>query len=67
MPNSLVGFNGGTITGGVVFDLQTLEDLFGNFSGSIAPATVPDQASTLVLLTLGAGGLLVLRRRLRTA
>jgi hypothetical protein len=67
MPNSLVGFNGGTITGGVVFDLQTFQDLFGNFSGSIAPATTPDQASTLVLLTLGAGGLLALRRRWRAA
>jgi hypothetical protein len=67
MPNSLVGFNGGTITGGDVFDLQTLQTLFVNFSGSIAPATVPDQASTLVLLALGAGGLLALRRRWRAA
>jgi len=67
MPNSLVGFNGGTITGGVVFSLQTFQDLFGNFSGTIAPRTVPDQASTLVLLVLGAGGLLAVRRRWRAA
>jgi MYXO-CTERM domain-containing protein len=65
MPNSLVGFNGGTITGGVVFDLQTFQDLFVNFSGTIAPTTVADPASTLVLLALGAGGLLALRRRRR--
>jgi hypothetical protein len=65
MPNSLVGFNGGTITGGDVFNLPTLQDLFVNFSGSIAPAT--DQASTLVLLALGASGLLALRRRWRAA
>ena len=62
MPNSLLGFNGGTITGGDVFDLQTFQTLFGHFSGTIAPATVPDQASTLVLLALGAGGLLAVRR-----
>jgi hypothetical protein len=67
MPNSLVGFNGGTITGGVVFDLVTLQDLFGNFSGTIAPATVPDQASSLVLLALSAGGLLAPCRRWRAA
>ena len=62
MPNSLLGFNGGTITGGDVFDLQTFQTLFVHFSGTIAPATVPDQASTLVLLALGAGGLLAVRR-----
>ncbi len=67
MPNSLVGFNGGTITGGDVFDLQTFQTLFVHFSGTIAPATVPDRASTLVLLALGAGGLLALRRRWRAA
>jgi hypothetical protein len=67
MPNSLVGFNGGTITGGDVFDLQTLQTLFVGFSGTIAPATVPDQASTAILLALGAGGLLALRRRWRAA
>jgi hypothetical protein len=67
MPNSLVGFNGGTITGGVVFDLQTFQDLFVNFSGTIAPTTVPDRASTLILLALGTGGLLALRRRWRAA
>jgi hypothetical protein len=65
MPNSLVGFNGGTITGGDVFNLSTLQTLFGNFSGIIAPATVPDRASTLILLALGAGGLLAVRRRRR--
>jgi hypothetical protein len=63
MPNSLVGFNGGTITGGDVFDLSTLQTLFVGFSGTIAPPTVPDRASTLVLLALGTGGLLALRRR----
>lgn len=67
MPNSLVGFNGGTITGGDVFYLPTLQTLFGNFSGTIAPATVPDRDSTLVLLALGASGLLALRRRWRDA
>jgi hypothetical protein len=67
MPNSLVGFNGGTITGGDLFDLQTFQTLFGGFSGSIAQATVPDKASTLVLLALSAGGLLALRRRWRAA
>jgi hypothetical protein len=67
MPNSLVGFNGGTITGGDVFYLPTGQSLFSNFSGIIAPATVPDQASTPVLLALGAGGLLALRRRWRAA
>ena len=67
MPNSLVGFNGGTITGGDVFDLQTLQTLFVGFSGTIAPATVPDQASTAILLVLGAGGLLALRRRWKAA
>jgi hypothetical protein len=37
---------------------RAFRQLFGNFSGTIGPATVPDQASTLVFLALGAGGLL---------
>jgi hypothetical protein len=64
--NSLVGFSGGTITGDGVFvgPIRT----FSGLSGTIAPApTVPDQASSLALLALGASGLLALRRRWKAA
>jgi hypothetical protein len=36
-------------------------------SGTITPATIPDQASSLTLLVLGASVLLALRRRWKAA
>ena len=66
-PSSLVGFNGGTITGLVVISGTTHHPLFNDLGGTIAPATVPDQASSLPLLGLGVSGLLALRRRWKAA
>ena len=67
MPNSLVGFSSGTITGVGVFSPSNPHTLFSAFSGTIAPATVPDQASSLALLGVGVSGLLALRRRWEAA
>jgi hypothetical protein len=62
MPDSLVGFSGGNITGGDVVD-STGHTSFSTFSGTITPAiaTVPDQGSSLTLPVAGASGLLALR------
>jgi hypothetical protein len=67
MPSSLVGFSGGTIDGFVVFDITTGDKLFELLSGTIAPAPIPDQASSLTLLALATSGLLALRRRWKAA
>jgi len=65
-PNTLVGFGGGTISGGgAASDPGGL--FFHGLSGTIAPAPTPDQASSLALLGLGASGLLALRRRWKAA
>jgi hypothetical protein len=67
MSNSLVGFSGGTIDGGNVTNGVTQTLLFDHLSGTIAPAPIPDRASSLALLALGISGLLALRRRWKAA
>ena len=61
-PNSLVGFNGGTIDGLSVISGTTHHPLFSILGGTIAPATVPDTGSTLGLLSLSVVALLGVTR-----
>jgi hypothetical protein len=65
-PGSLVGFTGGTIFQGEVADALLQEDAYFPLNGSItAPASVPDEGSSLTLLGIALPcllGFLLVRR-----
>ncbi len=57
-PGSLVGFTGGTIFQGSVFDALVQEEAYIDLNGSItAPASVPDGGTTVMLLGAALGAL----------
>jgi len=62
-PGSLVGFAGGSIFGLSVLNNTTAAPEYSDLSGSITPAPAPEPSS-LALIPLGLGALLVLRKRM---
>src|SRR5215469_4893398 len=62
-PGSLVGFTGGSIFGLSVLNNTTAAPEYSDLSGSITPAPAPEPSS-LALIPLGLGALLVLRKRM---
>src|SRR5215472_212908 len=62
-PGSLVGFTGGSIFGLSVLNNTTAASEYSDLSGSITPAPAPEPSS-LALIPLGLGALLVLRKRM---
>jgi len=62
-PGSLVGFTGGSIFGLSVLNSTTAAPEYSDLSGSITPAPAPEPSS-LALIPLGLGALLVMRKRM---
>ena len=62
-PGSLVGFEGGNITGAHIINLQTNRLVYLNFSGSIAPVPEPSSPMLLNPGLIGLAG--TVRRKLR--
>ena len=62
-PGSLVGFTGGNIFGLSVLNNATGAPEYSDLTGSITPASAPEPSS-LALIPLGLGALLVMRKRM---